>query len=118
MVIPDVYGMKPRKARKQHVCCECRGTIVVGETYHYHHGVWDGEGHSYKVCVDCDALRDQCDLGSHQDECTPFESLVESVDALYRHEPELLARFAAIKKMRGAVIPSWLLRKIGWEVVK
>lgn len=48
--MPSVYRCDLRKARSQHTCCECRGTIRKGETYNYHHGIWSGEAQAYKVC--------------------------------------------------------------------
>lgn len=63
---PTAYKMVKRTARKKHRCCECRGAIQPGEQYNYHSGVWEGEPASFKVCIDCDVLRDQvrldCDL--------------------------------------------------------
>jgi hypothetical protein len=35
--IPSCYGHEERTARKAHKCCECHGTIQVGEKYHFHH---------------------------------------------------------------------------------
>lgn len=71
--IPSAYGCEWRKARKQHKCCECLGVIGKSEHYHYHHGVWDGQGSSFKVCADCEALRKEMDKNSRWDEVTPFE---------------------------------------------
>lgn len=101
--MPSCYGHKERKARKAHKCCECRGMIKLGEMYHYHHGVWDGEALDYKVCVDCEALRSECDR--HED-CTPFEGLSESIGET--DEPELFARFIDIKRRRGATMTGWM----------
>jgi hypothetical protein len=102
--LPSCYGHEERTARKAHKCCECHGTIQPGELYHYHHGVWDGRASDYKVCVDCEALRAECDRDVHYDEeRTPFEGLYESVDALWPNE--LFARFVEIKRRRGATVP-------------
>ena len=56
---PECYDVKERRAKKDHKCCECKGTIKKGETYHYHHGVWNGEGASFKKSeeVQCRNLR-------------------------------------------------------------
>lgn len=58
---PDCYHMVIRKARKSHECCECHGIICKGEKYHYHSGIWDGVPNSFKVCFECDELRDYMD---------------------------------------------------------
>lgn len=104
--LPSCYGHEERQARRAHKCCECHGTIQPGELYHYHHGVWDGKASNYKVCVDCEALRAECDEDARPDECTPFEGLYESVDALW--PDELFARFVEIKRRRGATVPERL----------
>jgi len=54
--MPSVYGLKIRKARKPHRCCECRREIERGEKYYYHHGVWNGKGASYHQCDQCGNL--------------------------------------------------------------
>ena len=100
--MPSCYGNEERKARKAHKCCECHGTIQPGEKYHFHHGVWDGEAHDYKVCVDCEALRAECDLDREPEECTPFERLSEAVSAMRSHAPELYERYVKIGRRRGA----------------
>jgi len=67
---PTVYNLLKRKARKLHKCCECDGWISKGEVYNLHTGLWNCEWNSFKVCVDCEDLRDkikkECDL--YQDE--------------------------------------------------
>lgn len=52
-----------RKARKQHECFECGDPIEVGEKYEYVSGIWDGKPDSFKVCLACEAIRNQffCD---------------------------------------------------------
>jgi hypothetical protein len=90
------------------MCCECHGTIRQGETYHYHHGVWDGEARGYKVCSDCETLREECDRDARHDELTPFEGLVNSVDGMWPNAPELFVRFVEIKRRRGATVPQWM----------
>ncbi len=58
---------------------------------------------SYKVCVDCDALRANVDrtAQSFDDQC-PFLHLEEFVRELARDDPALITRFDAIRKKRGA----------------
>ena len=107
------YGMEKRKARVVHQCCECRGKIAVGEVYNYHHGVWDGFGKEFKVCVDCDALRVECDRDAkHDDERTPFEGLHDAADGMWHGRPELFVRFVLIKAKRGAYVPRWMAERV------
>lgn len=56
---PTAYRLVKRTARKEHRCCECRGVIKKGERYNYHSGVWEGDPQAFKVCVDCEGLRDR-----------------------------------------------------------
>ena len=101
--MPSCYGVEDRKARIAHTCYECKGSIKPGETYHYHHGVWDGVGDSFKVCVDCEALRVTCDDGREYDEKTPFGGLYESV--MESNDLTFINRLIEIKTRRGAAIP-------------
>lgn len=55
-MMPTVYEHNERTARKPHRCYECGTMIRPGEKYIYHHGVWDGQGASYRHCVNCYAL--------------------------------------------------------------
>lgn len=71
---PTAYRMVKRTARKEHRCCECQGVIQSGETYIYHSGVWDGLAASFKVCQECEALRNQVRLD--------FDLLPEEIPAL------------------------------------
>lgn len=116
--MPSCYGHEERKARKAHKCCECHGAIQPGELYHfwnqgrYHHGVWDGKASNYKVCVDCEALRAECDEDARPDERTPFEGLLDSVNAVWPDAPELFVRFVEIKRRRGATVPPWMATQV------
>jgi hypothetical protein len=47
-----------RKARKEHVCCECSCIIKKGEMYVYESGIWDGQPDSYRFCVICKSIID------------------------------------------------------------
>jgi formate-dependent nitrite reductase cytochrome c552 subunit len=79
--------------------------ITRGELYHYHHGIFDGSGVSYKVCVDCDTLRDRVDEGVAEDhERTPFEGLVETCQN--RHEDKIA--YVKIRYKRGASLAPWM----------
>ena len=114
--LPSCYGHEQRKARVEHLCCECYGTISKGEVYHFHHGVWDGRAASYKVCVDCEELREECDKDvKYDDERTPFEGLSETVEGKSGDVRGLLGRYAAIKTKRGATVAPWMLERIEKE---
>ena len=111
--LPVVFKDSETRARKVHRCCECDGRIEVGETYHLVKGLWDGMWSTYKVCVDCDALRQDVDKGvKWMDERTPFEGLSDAVmDA--DHNMEFSRRFLAICEKRGAKVPGWLEERCG-----
>lgn len=100
---PAVYHMKPRRARKEHRCCECRGKILKGESYNYHSGVWDSQGRSFKVCVDCDLLRDFMNKGRDIEDRAPFGGLVDDILAV--GDPATDRRMVEIMKKREAKIP-------------
>jgi len=113
---PSCYGHEQRKARKEHKCCECDGVIAKGETYHFHHGVWDGQAASYKVCADCEALKKYCDADVEFDEeRTPFGGLVEVVEGKSAHVRGLIGRYVEIKTKRGAPVAQWLVEKVNKE---
>lgn len=46
------------RARKAHVCCECRRTIPVGAPYRYEAAVADGDWQHYHTCRLCASVRD------------------------------------------------------------
>ena len=45
-------------ARKNHLCSECGKTIIAKSSYNYFAGVFDGDFHVSKTCLDCCSLRD------------------------------------------------------------
>ena len=55
---PSCHSQAIRKARKEHVCSECRETIPKGTKYDYSSGIWDGRAESYKTCLLCIEIRD------------------------------------------------------------
>ena len=110
--MPSCYGREKRKARKAHKCCECHGTIQPGETYQYHHGVWDNRALSFKVCDDCEALRVECDRDARSDESTPFEGLYDSVENWWGDRSELLVQFVKIMRKRGSVVPPQIAKRV------
>lgn len=108
--MPTVYRCDCPTARKEHKCCECRGVISTGEKYHYHHGIWDGRGDSFKVCADCEALRSECDKDEHDLEFqTGLGMLLESV--FESRDPVLIKRFMETKRKRGAAILPWMVQR-------
>jgi len=62
--IAKFYRRKIMRARKQHTCCECRGTIATGEQYEYVRARWCDGPASYKTCLPCASIRDGLDCGS------------------------------------------------------
>lgn len=108
--IATVYGCDRPKARKPHQCVECYGTIQVGEKYHKHHGIWDGQALDYKVCEDCESLRSDADEScSCNEDRTCFGSLWETV--FESREPKWITRFMEIKRKRGGKTEQWMLKK-------
>jgi hypothetical protein len=74
---PEVFNNKIVRARKPYQCSECRSTIVINEKHHSIFGVWDHEPGSYRVCADCEIVREwlldldlpeaECCLGTYGD---------------------------------------------------
>jgi len=62
---PEFYHKDVRKARKEHVCEECRRKIMPGERYEHVRGKWDGRVDSYKTCADCLSIRDTFFCGGY-----------------------------------------------------
>ena len=107
--MPTVYECDRPKARKEHTCCECRGKISIGETYHKHHGIWDGEADTYKVCDDCEIVRDIVDKDQHPDDKSAFGHLYESV--MESHQLAIIKQWLDIRRKRGAKIEPWMLQR-------
>lgn len=76
----DCYTFKQRKAKEEHVCIECKGIIKKGEQYTYHSGVWEGVGQDFKVCCDCQEIRDTISEGLFEDGDLVFGGLSDSFD--------------------------------------
>lgn len=74
------YVFKQRTARKSHQCVECKGEIKKGEIYTYHSGVWEGVPKDFKVCCDCQELRDIITSGLFDDSVLCFGQLSDSFD--------------------------------------
>lgn len=54
---PQVYLAKQVKARKSHVCEECRNTIRAGDAYERVSGLWEGQWETFRTCLGCVSLR-------------------------------------------------------------
>lgn len=76
----DCYTFKQRRARKEHICVECKGVIKKDEQYTYHSGVWEGIGQDFKVCYDCQEIRDTISEGLFEDRDLVFGGLSDSFD--------------------------------------
>jgi hypothetical protein len=50
-------GSPHRKARKEHICGECRGTIQPGEVYEVAKLLYDGTITTHKTCLPCVSVR-------------------------------------------------------------
>jgi hypothetical protein len=109
-VMPSVYSCDRRKARKAHKCCECHGAIQPGESYAYHHGIWDGEPGAWKTCQECEALREEINSTvDHPDEGVAFEGLCEWI--FESGEQGWIDRFVANRDRRGVAVPDWMRRR-------
>jgi len=98
------WAEKP-KARKQHRCCECRGLIDIGESYHRFRGIWD-RPETYKVCLECEALRSEVNADIHAEDASGFTMLYE--DVFESHEPDFIKRYLEIAKKRNGRIEPWM----------
>ena len=100
--LSSCYSLKKRKARKQHKCCECKGVIQAGEVYNLHSGIWNCEPASFKVCADCEELRDrirsECDLSP--DEAPALSNMRYDLRD-YDEETGYLSAFLAICEKRA-----------------
>ena len=53
----DFYNKETRKARKEHICCECHRIITKGENYLVGAGKYDGSFFFDKTCSICDEIK-------------------------------------------------------------
>ena len=49
----DVYVSTPRRAAREHTCCECAGMIKKGETHELISMLYDGRWDRYRTCPAC-----------------------------------------------------------------
>lgn len=105
----EVYQVDRVKARKEHRCWGCRGTIKRGEIYCYHHGVFDGAGFSAPVCEDCHALISEMNAGRDMDDTIALEEIGEAV---FESDAKTMKRFIEIKEKHGAKVPDWMRERL------
>jgi hypothetical protein len=106
----DVYRMKTVRAVKAHACEENGCPIAAGDDYVRHSGVLEGYGFSVKVCLRCQAMRNEgWDIFEWCEETAPqFGDLRTGLKEEGIADPEAwlderLARQAAIAAGRRAV---------------
>ena len=110
--MPSCYSETMRKARKKHRCCECRGSILPGESYRYKSGIWEGRPDSFKTCVDCEQLRKEIDSSGPLSD-VGISGLADWIDET--RVIEQCKRFLEIKRKRAATVPSWLEKEVQGE---
>lgn len=101
---PSVYSESTPKARITHTCCECRGKISPGETYHLIKGCWDGEWSDFKTCADCESMRVEFIATlKHDEDHPPFGEFYQIVfDDYTENRARRIRQFMEIRKKRGA----------------
>lgn len=73
---PDFYCESIKKAKKEHVCFECRNIIKKKDSYIYVSGKWNGEMDSFKFCQKCWAIRDEIEKHEMKEGCYGIEASV------------------------------------------
>lgn len=103
--LPECSTRANPKARKEHRCCECRGTIFIGEHYEKESGIWAGEPASFKTCSDCTELRKSVNAEiEYDDEKNAFGDMCSYIET-----DEESSEFLRIMRKRNAKInDSWL----------
>ncbi len=70
----DIYRDEFPRAKKAHVCCECREAILPGQKYQKSTMLFDGSWQTFKTCMACYHIRLRyCPNGSY------FEQLREHI---------------------------------------
>jgi hypothetical protein len=104
----DFGATKTLKARKQHRCDECGRHITVGETYHRHAGVYDGDFFTNASCAHCAVARrivDSIDNGYYEGYFGGLDTWVseslwrEPWTVKYPDQAAILLRLAACFRM-------------------
>lgn len=85
-ISPECMLKRQRKARKDHVCVECRRMIKAGTVYEYVSGIWDGSPSSYKTCPRCVVLRAAYAQVVEPYSAPPFTFLTESIQERVQDE--------------------------------
>lgn len=76
--MPSAFSTVTRKARKQHLCFECKTEIKPGDMYQYSSGIWDGTPNSFKQCLNCwDIFNAATNSAGYEDEGPSFGRLKE-----------------------------------------
>ena len=97
---PKCWTQKTPKAHKEHRCCECRGTIFIGETYHLFSGIWDS-AQSYKTCAECEVLRN--DVTTTIQDMEDYPCFGDLYDYIFGGEhPSWIKRFMDTRRKRNA----------------
>jgi hypothetical protein len=85
------------KARIAHVCNECRRAIMPGESYASTFMVFEGLGHTFKVCAHCGVM---CQWLVKNCDGYVFDQVIEDIDehalAYEKTLPEISAALAAL----------------------
>lgn len=107
----SVYVHATPKARVSHKCCECLGIILPGETYHRHNGVFEGQGFTSKVCMECEQIRDEIDKEvEHWDDRVCIGQLFEHATERNTN-PSILKKFVENSIRRGVKVPDWVMER-------
>jgi hypothetical protein len=87
---PSAFKEEKRKARKEHICEECKLPIRPGTIYVYTSGIWDRRPDSYAQHVECRDL-----LLDHPDDegCWQYGTLDEALTG----DPEAQEEWARVK---------------------
>jgi len=98
----SVYCVTTPVARVEHLCGECRRTILVGEPHERHDSVYDGSASTHRVCSHCAVLADwlmrECG-GTVVHEL--IEDIQEHADEYQRGDLGQLAALARNQWMKG-----------------
>ena len=78
--LPSVSTETMRFARKEHICCECKRSILSGDLYQEIKGCWNGKWATYKTCELCSGLRNLLEGDLLSDENIAFGYLDEAAN--------------------------------------
>jgi hypothetical protein len=100
---PEMYNEIERKARKQHMCCECFNPILKDSVYYDISGMWDGEFDRMRAHKDCHEFYRMLNEQSFTGE--PY-SFCELIDVIMNELPSEM-----YKEFRGSVV-NWSAENI------